>query len=73
MEQLNLKITRPYHDVCAMDSREIEVVGIILGFPFRLTKYLDIHLNMDIIVINVPDKWGMLLSRKWDVHLGGSI
>ena len=56
-----------------MDSKEVEVVGIILGFPVRLAKYPDIHLNMDILVIDVPDKWGMLLSRKWDVDLGGSI
>ena len=73
MEQLNLKVTRPYHNVCAMGSKEVEVVGNILGFPDRLDKYPDIHINMDILVIDVPDKWGMLLSRKWDVYLGGSI
>ena len=28
MEQLNLRVTRPYHNVCAMDAREVEVVGI---------------------------------------------
>ena len=31
MEQLNLRVTRPYHNVCAMDAREINVVGIILN------------------------------------------
>ena len=36
MEQLNLKITRPYHNVCAMDSREVEVVGIIFGFSSQI-------------------------------------
>ena len=49
MEQLNLKITRPYHNICAMESREVKVVGIVLGFPVQ----------MDILVIDVPDKWGM--------------
>ena len=73
MEQLNLKITRPYQNVCAMDSREVEVVGIILGFLVILAKYPNIHLNMDILVIDVPEKWGMLLSRKWAADLGGSI
>ena len=56
-----------------MDSREVKVVGIILGFRFILAKYHDIHLNIDILVIDVPDKWGVLLSRKWVVDLGGSI
>ena len=26
---------------------------------------------MGILVIDVPDKWGMFLLRKWDVDLGG--
>ena len=73
MEQLNLKVTRPYHNICAMDSREVEVVVIIFGFLVRLAKYPDIHLNMDILIIDVPKKWGMLLSRKFAADLGGSI
>ena len=28
---------------------------------------------MDILVIDVPDKWGVLLFRKWGATLGGSI
>jgi hypothetical protein len=28
---------------------------------------------MDVVVIDVPDAWGMLLSRKWVTTLGGSI
>ena len=70
MEQLNLKITRPYHNIYAMDSREVKVVGIVLGFPVQLAKYLDIHLKMDILVIDVPDKWGILLSRRCAIHFG---
>ena len=73
MKQLNFKITRPYHNICAMDSREVKVVGILLGFPVQLAKYPDIHLKMVIHVIDVPDKWGMFLSRKWDADLGGCI
>jgi hypothetical protein len=28
---------------------------------------------MDVVVIDVPDAWGMLLSRKWAATLGGSL
>ena len=73
MEQLNLKITIPYHNICAMDSREVKFVGIVLGFLVQLAKYLDIHLKMDILVIDVHEKWGMFLSTKWAANLGGSI
>ena len=56
-----------------MESREIDVVDLIQNFLVRLAKYLDIHITMDILVIDVPDKWGMLLSRKWSTDLGGWI
>lgn len=28
---------------------------------------------MDVIVIDCPTKWGMLLSRKWEANAGGNI
>lgn len=30
-------------------------------------------IGMDILVVDFPDDWGMLLSRKWASDLGGSI
>ena len=73
MEQLNIRVTRPYHNVCAMDAREVEVVRIILNLQVKLAKYPDIDMSMDVVVIDVPDNWVMLLSRKWDATLGGHI
>jgi hypothetical protein len=28
---------------------------------------------MDVLIIDVPDAWGMLLSRKWRAHMGGCL
>ena len=63
MQQLDLRTTRPYQNVCAMDFRPIKVEGMIENQLVRLAKYPDIQITMDILVIDVPDKWGMLLSR----------
>ena len=52
-----------------MDSRQVEVEGMIENHLVRLAKYLDIQITMDILAIDVPDKWGMLLSRKCGVPL----
>ena len=30
-------------------------------------------MSMDVVVIDVPDNWGLLLSRKWATTLGGYI
>ena len=73
MQQLNLRTTRPYQNVCAMDSRPVEVEGMIENHLVRLAKYPNIQITVDILVINVPDKWERLLSRKWGATLGGSI
>ena len=56
MQQLNLKTARPYENVCAVDSRPVEVEGMIENHLVRLAKYPDIQITMDILVIDVPDK-----------------
>ena len=74
MEQLNLRISRPYHNICALDSQTIEVQGLIKGFQVHLAVFSDIMFEMDIVVIDVPDVWGMfLLNRKEAANLGGSL
>jgi ribonuclease HI len=73
MEQLNLRISRPYHNICALDSQTIEVHGLIKGLQVHLAVFPDIMFEMDIVVIDVPDVWGMLLNRKVAADLGGSL
>jgi hypothetical protein len=65
MNQLGLKTTCPYRNVCAMESREIKVCGFIKDLHVKLAAYPNISLLMDVVVIDVLDPWGMLLSRKW--------
>lgn len=64
MEQLNLRVSIPYYNICAMDSKKIEVHGLIKDLQVHLLVYPDIMIVMDIVVVDVPDAWGMLLSRK---------
>ena len=56
-----------------MDSKKIEFFGLIKGLQVHLAAFLDIQIEMDIVVIDVPDAWGMLLSRKTRADLGGNI
>jgi hypothetical protein len=73
MNELGLETTRPYKNVCGIDSKEIKVCGLIKDLRVYLAAYPDISILMDVVVIDVPDAWGMLLSRKWDATLGGSL
>jgi ribonuclease HI len=73
MEQLNLRISRPYHNICALDSQTIEVFGLIKVLQVYLAVCPDIMIEIDIVVIDAPDVWGMLLNRKAAADLGGSL
>jgi ribonuclease HI len=73
MQRLGLKITSPYQNVCAMDSREIETHRIIIDLRVKLAFHPNFAFKMDVLVIDVPDAWGMLLSRKSEAHMGGCL
>jgi hypothetical protein len=55
MEQLNLRISRPYDNIRAMDSKTIEVHGLIKGLQVHLAPFPNIQIEMNIVVIDVPD------------------
>ena len=47
-----------------MDSREALVIGAINSLPYKLATYLDEDLTMTILVVDIPPRYGMLLTRK---------
>ena len=56
-----------------MDSKTIKVHGLIKGLQVHLAAFPDIMIEMDIVVIDVPDTWVMLLNRKTAADLGGNL
>jgi len=56
-----------------MDSKIIEFFGLIKDLQVHLAVQPDIMITMDIVMIDVHDAWGMFLSRKWGVDIGGSM
>lgn len=73
MKQLGLNISRPYKRVCGFNSKPVEVEGIIKDIKSSLARNPDISLIMDVIVIDIPDVWGLFLSRKWGATIGGHV
>jgi hypothetical protein len=71
MKQLGLKTTRTYGNVCGIDSKKVEVLGVCEDIEVFLIDFPYIKIIMDIVVIDVLDAWGMLLSRRWSTALGG--
>ena len=73
MNQLELTTTRQFGNVCGMDSRPVESKGVIENLKMKLAAYLDVEITMNVLVIDIADVWGMLLSREWATKLGGNI
>ena len=73
MERLGLEITIPYKDLYSFDSSRVKCLGLIKDLCVKLAQILAKSLVMDILVVDIPYKYGMLLSRSWGAKLQGTL
>ena len=73
METLNLEITRLYKYLFSFDSSKLKCIGLIKDLCVNLVQYPGKSMVMDIVVADIPPKYGMLLSRSWGAKLQGSL
>jgi hypothetical protein len=73
MKQLGLKMKRPYINVCGFEYKTITTHGVIKNVKACLGRYLEIVIPMKILVVEVPDVWGILLYRNFYATLGGTL
>ena len=64
MERLGLEITKPYKDLYYFDSSRVKCLGLIKDLCVNLAQIPAKSLVMDIVVANIPPKYGILLSRS---------
>jgi hypothetical protein len=73
MNQLGMEVTGTYTNVHRFESKGIKVYDLMEGLQVQLVDYPDFFILMDIIIVDIPDTWGMILSREWDATLGMSL
>ena len=73
MESLGLEITKPYKDLYSFDSSRVKCLGLIKYLCVNLAQIPTKGLFMDIVVAEIPPKYGMLLSRTWGTKLQGTL
>jgi hypothetical protein len=73
MQQLGLEFIRTYRNVCGFESRYIPTHGVIQNVEVCLKEYPEKVVHIDIVVVDVPDVWGMLLSIMFSSMLGGTL
>lgn len=70
---MGLKVDTPHGRCCAMDSREVLMIGTIKELPYKLVAFSKKDLIMSVLVVDIPPYYGMSLSRKWSASMGGSL
>ena len=73
MEILGLDITRKYHDLYSFDSSRVRCIGLIKDFVVSLDQIPTKNVLMDVVVADIPPRFGMLLSRSWGEKLKGTL
>jgi hypothetical protein len=73
MDKLGLEIIRPYQDLYSFDSRKVKCLDMIKDLVVNLAQIPVKSILMDVVVVDVPAKYGMILSRYWGAKLGGSV
>jgi hypothetical protein len=73
MRQVGLKVTRPYRNVCGFESKAIPTHGVVENVEVCLKEYPEKIVHIDIVVFDVPNVWGMLLSTNFVAMLGGTL
>ena len=72
-ESMGLEITRPYKNMFSFDSRKVKCLGIIKDMVVTIAQIPAKRITMDVVVDDIPPKFGMMLSRSWASNLKGTL
>ena len=64
MEDLGLSITKPYRYLYAFDSWAVKCLGAIKDIVASLAQLPMKSVIMDLVVVDITPKFGLLLSRS---------
>jgi hypothetical protein len=66
MDELGLDITKPYKYLYSLDSKKFKCLGVNKDLVVTLSYLPMKSVVMDVVVADIPPKFGMFLSRSWD-------
>jgi hypothetical protein len=59
--------------IYSFDSRRVKCMGVIKDMVVTLSQLPMKSVVLDVIVADIPPKFGMLFSRSWSKKLGGTL
>lgn len=73
MHKLGLDVTQKYHDIYCFDSNRVRCFSLIKDMVIILDQIPVKNVLIDIVVADIPPRFGMLLSRSWATKLKGTL
>jgi hypothetical protein len=70
-EKINVKPEESDIQIIQMDITRVKVIGELKNVLIRLSSNRKVHHTIDIIVVDILDTCGMILSRDWSIVLNG--
>ena len=64
LESLGLEVIIPYKYLYSFDSMRVKCLGLIKDMVVTLKKIPSNTVVMDVVVLDIPPKFGFLLSRS---------
>lgn len=64
-KKLNAEIHKSEIKIIQLDSSRVQVIGKLRDVLIRLSANPVVHKIIDVIVVHIPEAYGLLLSRDW--------
>jgi len=68
---LNATPTKPSTNIIQIDRSEVKVIGELKDVLIRVASNPKIHQVIDIVVVDIPEAYGLFLGRDWSHKLQG--
>jgi hypothetical protein len=62
-EKTNVKLEEFDIQIIQLHKTQVKVIGELTNFLIMMYSNPEIHQTIDIVVVDIPDTYGMLLSR----------
>jgi hypothetical protein len=70
-QKINAEVEPSSLKIIQLDRTDVKVMGELKNVLIRLSSNPKVHQFIDIIVVDIPEVYGMFLSRDWSEQLHG--
>ena len=70
VQKLNAEV-KPYLKIIQLDRTNVKVIGELKNVLVRLSSNPKVHQIIDIIIVDIPEFYGLFFSREWSEKLHG--